>query len=640
MVGKTKRKRWDGDPVVPLAERTRDSTLVTPASQMKCLHAGLMEELRAVTRECNKAAYFGAFLANAHVTRCFQEGLPMPPVDTDFFYLCICLVCSNKTAPTTRKASECGLDVTYSLLWEDAPYLAEVNNPGVIPQYAAINMAAVAGNYNSIAIFDHMVPYIQSKYGVQLKGHAKFLCGRITNEHTPFDFDSVPDTLDLQPEVIYGIIREEHRIFFNAYHNEALFEYRHYMLSIIRENANDERNARGFTMLPVRNIGVKFVDLDKLTMEKVWCRLMPCRKNKKGITEAETEAWNAWNAVLEASTGMESWLTYPKKNGWTPGKIVRTNGYEFHHAFEKNKARGAKRAKKVPKAMQVWPQDWDPSYTFKNTKSLKDVRVKDPTNFVACDVGHHNIMTGVSPTGLTLKNGSPQMEVRNYTKQRFNHESKRNKVNRKVARLQKNVRVQEALNQLAEHTLKTPDFEELCEAIRVRTKHYDLIYNHYANKQFLKLKAEARMAEVSALDGLVNWISYGGRKPVGIGDCAKTSGFRGLSAGGPTKKIRRLFIKRGLDATLVAEGYTSKRSCCCRGHDMVPVRVMVDGQRTDLHGLRICQGCRKTWNRDVSAAINIFDIFYNSQVRGGERPPHLVKTFRTRPTGTWFDTWC
>ena len=254
------------------------------------------------------------------------------------------------------------------------------------------------------------------------------------------------------------------------------------------------------------------------------------------------------------------------------------------------------------------------------------------------------------------------MEVRNFTKKRFNHESKRNKVNRKSQRLLKrNKDVQVALNELAENTAKTHNFNDLCQAFRVRIDNYDLIYNCFANKQFMKLKAEARMAEQRTMDNLVNWISYGKTKAVGIGDCSRTHNFKGRSPSGPSKKIRRYFVKKGVNTTLVNEAYTSKRSCCCRGEDLKPVKgkkKIKDKERKNddldsaieyktvaIHGLRFCPRCGKTWDRDFSAAINIFDVFYNSMVRKGDRPWHLKKIVYSRPAdhpdrfGTWFQTW-
>jgi DNA-binding Lrp family transcriptional regulator len=290
--------------------------------------------------------------------------------------------------------------------------------------------------------------------------------------------------------------------------------------------------------------------------------------------------------------------------------------------------------------MQLWPQDWDPSYKF-NDKLNTDT--SKPRNFAAADIGHHNMVCAVSPTGGMHANGTPEMEMRNFTKKRYNHDSKRNKVNRKLARLKNDdvVRGYEAL--LSHKTLKTPVYAEVVDAVKWRCTAWDVLYERYSNKQFMKLKAEARMAENKTIDELARWITWGGTKPLGWGDCSMTTGFKGTSPGGPMRKIRRHMIKTGYNVTLVKEAYTSKRAPDARGYDMKNLKkTNEDGTREHVHGVLISQGTGKTWNRDFSASINIFDIYYNSQVLGGERPWHLNKNYSTRPAtdaGTWFCNW-
>ena len=152
------------------------------------------------------------------------------------------------------------------------------------------------------------------------------------------------------------------------------------------------------------------------------------------------------------------------------------------------------------------------------------------------------------------------------------------------------------------------------------------------------------MAEQQAIDDILNWISYGKSKPVGIGDWSGKTGFRGVSPRAPIQKIKRHGIRCGYKLVSVKENYTSKMSSCCRGHAMKPSKGKdADGNEVEIHGLRVCTHCGKTWNRDFNAAINIFDIFYNSMVKGQNRPPHLTRNFELPPgqetTGTWWASW-
>jgi transposase len=285
----------------------------------------------------------------------------------------------------------------------------------------------------------------------------------------------------------------------------------------------------------------------------------------------------------------------------------------------------------------MWESDWDPEYKYTHTHLVDP---SEPQNFAACDVGHHNMVTAISPTKEVHANGTYAFEKRNFSKKRYDHESKRTRVLKKWKRIQKKIDVKEMVDELSYASLKTPFWEEIRRAVQIRSNIYAPLYTFYNNKQMLKLKAEARMAERRTIDSLVHWVTWGGTKPLGWGDGSKTTGFRGTSPGGPLKKIRRYAVKKGYNVTLVNEYRTSKSSPCCVGHDMARmIGPKKDGRMGPVHGVSICQGCGKTWDRDFSASVNIFDCFYNCQVNQGDRPFYLTK-FRVRDTrplsGTWF----
>ena len=52
-----------------------------------------------------------------------------------------------------------------------------------------------------------------------------------------------------------------------------------------------------------------------------------------------------------------------------------------------------------------------------------------------------------------------------------------------------------------------------------------------------------------------------------------------------------------------------------------PLGALKNGatKRSRIHGVRICNNCRKTWNRDVNAALNMLHLFHFSQSNGGKR---------------------
>src|SRR6185503_19538326 len=116
-------------------------------------------------------------------------------------------------------------------------------------------------------------------------------------------------------------------------------------------------------------------------------------------------------------------------------------------------------------------------------------------------------------------------------------------------------------------SLKVASVDALILALEPRIEHYDQLYSIYANRQVAKRKFFARTKTESAMDTMINAMSSNGEREIGWGDCSKTSGFRGLTPGGPVKKIRRRAVARGASVTLVNEHRTSKSSLCCPGAD-------------------------------------------------------------------------
>lgn len=598
-----------------------------------------MDLMRQVVKEANKAVFLGSMLANAFVLRCVRGGISLPKLNLDFFDLCIRRVSSSCKQPTRDKSIEMGIEPVYRALWGARENLVKTEKFGNIIRYEATQLATAADNYNTIAVYDHMATYIQAKHGLPRKGHGKFISGRVTHKN-PLGYTYIPKTIGLSREEIDKIIIEETTLFDRALDNEELTQYRYMMMQAIERANTDELSYKSFTLIPERHMGTKFVPMDVTVLKKLWNRLSPCRKNMWKSDE-ERVRWEEWENFPKSHPNLSDWLDIPKRGpGWVyEGKQFRTNGFEFHFTFDKNKERIGPRAKKVKKSMLIMESDWDPGYNFENVNN-KDI--SNPCNFAASDVGHHNIFTSVSPTGDTDINGVPFMEKRNYSKKRYVHEAKRRKVLERIKILQRHKGVRALEAQLSERSLKTTDFGDLREAILLRCEVYDAIYGHYHNRQLLKLKAEARIAEKRAIDRMLNWVTYGKKKPLGLGDCSKTNGFKGTSPGGPTKRIKRHAIKSGYEIISVDEFRTSKMSSCCRGFTMRPMRGFnKKGVFGDLHGVRICNKCGKTWDRDFSAAINIFDVFYNSIVLGGEHPPHLRRDCEPglAVEGTWGRNW-
>jgi hypothetical protein len=631
---KLKRKRKNDEEQLPLSQKTRDSTIcLSIAGKLKQEFKPLLSVIQKTSASYSKLAYHASLLANLFLARSIQENVTMiiPDLDRDFFYTCLRFCASNsKMIPelVTQKniiSTEKQLRRQRETLFPKGKGLVQVAYGDNVLAYLATAMATTMSNYDSIAIFDHLVHYIRAKYKLELKGHAKFIVGRITAKN-PLDFEETPKNIGFDRKQICDLITQEHNEFNEAFSedtttSEKRVVYRWNMIKTIEESTNDEKRYKSFALIPLRNMGVKFVDMDLRVMKSLFQSTKPqgfprpYQGKYKAPLSDEHQYWlNLSDEVQKFTHPSQFFKSVPEKKGWVLQPTFRTDGYEIHWLFDKNQPRTKNNKKmKVKRKAQSWPQDFDPSYD--------PIRTKDclPGDYAAADVGHHYIVYAASPTGETRPDGKPDFEKRCFSKKEYNHKSKRNKKNRKMGRLRKSKDIQKIQNQLSLNTIKTANPEKLVAAIFLCMQHYDSITNHYNNHQLRKLKFEARIAEQRTIDQLVHYVTWEGRKVLGLGDCSKTTGFKSLSPGGPTKKIKRHAVKKGYNVCSVDEFRTSMVPACCHHGEMQCIKDCRK-ENSKVHGLRTCPTCHSTWNRDFSAAINIWYLFYCVAVRSQPVP--------------------
>jgi hypothetical protein len=104
------------------------------------------------------------------------------------------------------------------------------------------------------------------------------------------------------------------------------------------------------------------------------------------------------------------------------------------------------------------------------------------------------------------------------------------------------------------------------------------------------------------------------------------------------KGFRKMLRTYGYETYLIDENCTSKRCFECKTNgyncETFKSRMHPDINREErksriVHGLLMCQHCKKVWNRDVNASLNILEII-TSIVNGKERPLYLEKINSTR----------
>lgn len=307
---------------------------------------------------------------------------------------------------------------------------------------------------------------------------------------------------------------------------------------------------------------------------------------------------------------------------------------ELHTLFEKNKAYCKNgRTKKQKMCFRTKISDFDVP-----TRSI----LAPEQNIVAVDPGYHNFFSCVRLTGEVDSKGERELEKRFVTKKWYDRRSGRKRVRRKAAVMTNRAQKRGLLASITEHTLKTVNTEAFRLAIIARRDSYALLRDFYNNKRMKRLKFAMRQREQRAIEQLIDYISYGGTKVVVIGDCSKTTGFKSSTPGGPLKEIQRLMVKKGIQVVEENEAYSTKSSVCCHGEENKEMKnghlpeMFMKGKYRDcpekkpskVHGILVCQKCKRTWNRDVVGATNILDI-YLARMNDQRRPERFTRSFWT-----------
>ena len=277
--GKKRKAKIKNRPDV--GERSRDSTMTLPMGVSKW-NLGeddgrlLVNALHPLVLEANQVAVEGSLLAQAHMVRAFDEGFEPPRPDLAYYLRCLRLVRAGVRDATLDGPEAIGLVETMHRLYpeQDRPAVHTHGHHGDILVYVAKTMATATEQYAVTGLFDCQVHYVRAKYAMELKGHAKFLAGRICRFDDPLDFedDSMPARFPFVRARAEEIIVAEHTLFQEAFdaHKEdgvSLFRYIWQMLRSV-EGAREVRvhMDKLFHVLPLRSMGLNFIDLDVVSI--------------------------------------------------------------------------------------------------------------------------------------------------------------------------------------------------------------------------------------------------------------------------------------------------------------------------------------------------------------------------------------
>lgn len=280
---------------------------------------------------------------------------------------------------------------------------------------------------------------------------------------------------------------------------------------------------------------------------------------------------------------------------------------------------------------EVYPSNTPFTHTTKGlygTKSHAVSSIEEGVPLSIIDPGHKNIVCAANSTW-----GSEDTTVGyNLTLEQYYHEIGNTGFRDYMSRLKKKgTRLDAALIELSENSLKTASFKVFCERLKVHAKHNSLLHRVYGSRNHARRKFKMTRLKQSFYDTIVEKIAKDKNTIVAVGSAKFATTRVGLSANPIAKIMKKIQAKRRL--VLTPEPFTTKRCSSCKDIHCDTVSAVSQTLKTNrfgnsyyphIHGLRHCKTCAQTWNRDYNAARNIYFQFV-SMVTKGVRQPYLQK---------------
>jgi len=271
----------------------------------------------------------------------------------------------------------------------------------------------------------------------------------------------------------------------------------------------------------------------------------------------------------------------------------------------------------------------------RSNQVLRPIDIPENTRIIAVDPGKRDLYTSVEDV-----DGADKHRVRQYSGKRWMHESGGNKAKRKREswslktgkkydrwlKSMPTAKVATSADMLKHIAHLNVRFKQ-CMEVNGQKKVRRLRFTNYVKRQ----RALSRMCDEFLHDG-DGTVNKQNKKIVVFGDAK-------FQATGPVTKLRKqLRLRDDVHMVDFDEFRTSLLANCCAHDDSrdkenqeikEEKNVEVEGplgalkpgatKRSRIHGVRICNNCRKTWNRDVNAALNMLHLFHFSQNNGGKR---------------------
>ena len=608
--------------------------------------------LEETLSKCNQVMFEAYELSNAHVLRMLEEdrgGGSLGELNQSFFYRCCNAVCVDDKGHRFR-VEDTELDKTAAMFhrWRNSVETPPVLQTGMSRffQQIAHQMETNSKNILLTTFYKRLKQYVQRV--LDCSGKLAFritlsLCGwsylQPSNE-----FVILPGTFEAR---MNDRLKEAMGLQAGGKLTDTILNTRRaQMLGMMRtfqlyEDPSNGQSIKKFNLMPTKSgfttsfikIGtnslrelLKASDMETNILKKLLADIRKrsgreqCKKggDEKLPSEAvfleEADLW--WRKLFHVKK-------FETKARWF-GCEIMTDGRSV-------KVTVRKPAKKVLHAcIMVQGDDTIKLDLLLSPKAKESFEVTRPNRVVGLDPGFIHLFTAF----CVQRGENGRFDVKHDVKdnvvrcsaREFYHGSKYNSSTRKIEEWTKK-RSHDLGKILAEMPPRKYVELEGCECrVKYVLAHWNVLYAFYGARRFRNAKLTRYIHRRKMLKDLCLRIVGGSTKKndtfVGFGDWGGANGLRIKGRCGPYKRLKTE-LKKHAWVFDVDEAYTSQVCSCCHKKKLVNLhRHLENGERCSVHAVLHCTNSeckRKTWDRDVNASRNIFEIFL-ATLNGLKRP--------------------
>ena len=613
--------------------------------------------------EMRSLRFWGSRFMGFHITRLLHQNIPLPTM-TDKTLRSTFVCVAQGARPSKDEEVSKSLDLWNSALGDTSkvklPSIAGLNT---ITTSTFEEYFVSFKNYHLYGMQQHWSYFISMKYDLTKKKAGmvvRHICEsyKLNVFETMSSMDNDEVTRDTKTEVLrVADLEKQNCPSLSTLEEQVKW---HYCLANRLKNLEVDRAKKLVAMAPFCSGQLSYVEICKKGMSDLVHFATSAKSD--GIIKSEVKrrfVQQCYEFASKEGAHIDTLFNLPNRNNWVLSPTFKTNGYALSLIWQKN---GIRRKKVTPKKYaehcekkKVLLKTWDDEvaraqkagvkpdmrkryaldkqpmvekgsnkiYPSKDQSGFENgqigvysqsilhkLNIESGTPIYSVDPGMHDIVSCAKNTWIEgeTEYSLPEKNMHSPTKSKSLSSREfygRIRVGKKI----------KPIEGLSECSLKEINPTSYLEKLSSLKDFVPIIFSKWGSKKSRKSAFKQRKKKQHLYDTIVDELFPEENSVVVMGNGKIQTTMKGTTTS-PLGKITKEIIKKRR-MVFVNEAFTTKRCSWCQKSELT-LKALLDTQKgpqvtnsgktyyPKIHGLRQCQHCTRTWNRDFNAARNIF----------------------------------